>query len=210
MYRYETLDRYLNDVSLNTSTPGGGSVSALVGALSTSMVSMSANFTLGKRKFKDVEPQIREILEKCRNDREELLRLMEEDIEAYKGVDRAYALSISNEEEKKQRTSAIQSALEKATDVPLRIVRCSLGLLEYTNGLVKIANPNLITDVGVAGLLANAALKGAMLNVETNLNCIQSKEVVNTVKEEIEKTLVRAEKLIDDIMKKVKDGMVHK
>ena len=207
MYTYETLDRYLKDVSLNTSTPGGGSVSALVGALSTSMVSMSANFTLGKRKFKDVEPQIREILEKCRNDREELLRLMEEDIEAYKGVDRAYALSISNEEEKKQRTSAIQSALEKATDVPLRIVRCSLGLLEYTNGLVKIANPNLITDVGVAGLLANAALKGAMLNVETNLNCIQSKEVVNTVKEEIEKTLVRAEKLIDDIMKKVKDIM---
>ncbi|KKM94293.1 hypothetical protein LCGC14_1199700, partial [marine sediment metagenome] len=114
-----------------------------------------------------------------------------------------------NEEEKKQRTSAIQSALEKATDVPLRIVRCSLGLLEYTNGLVKIANPNLVTDVGVAGLLANAALKGAMLNVEINLNCIQSKEVVNTVKEEIEKTLVRAEKLIYDIMKKVKDIM-HK
>ncbi len=207
MYRYETLDRYLNDVSLNTSTPGGGSVSALVGALSTSMVSMSANFTLGKRKFKDVEPQIREILEKCRNDREELLRLMEEDIEAYKGVDRAYALSKSNEEEKKQRTSAIQSALEKATDVPLRIARCSLGLLECTNGLVKIANPNLVTDVGVAGLLANAALRGAMLNVEINLNSITNKEIVNTIKEEIENALVRAEILVDDIMKKVKDIM---
>jgi formiminotetrahydrofolate cyclodeaminase len=207
VYRYETLDRYLNDVSLNTSTPGGGSVSALVGALSTSLASMSSNFTLGKRKFKDVEPKIREILEKCRNDREELLRLMEEDIEAYNGVDRAYALSKSNEEEKKQRTSAIQSALEKATDVPLRIVRCSLGLLEYTNGLVKIVNPNLITDAGVAGLLANAALRGAMLNVEINLNSIKNKEIVNTIKEEIEKALVRAEILIDDIMKKVKDIM---
>ncbi len=207
MYRYEALDRYLNDVSLNTPTPGGGSVSALVAALSTSLATMSANFTLGKRKFKNVEPKIREILEKCSNDREELMRLMEEDIEAYNGVDRAYALSQSNEEEKKHRTSAIQSALEKAMVVPLKIVRCSLGLLEYTNGLVTIANPNLVTDVGVAGLLANAALKGAMLNVEINLNCIQSKEVVNTVKEEIEKTLVRAEKLIDDIMKKVKDIM---
>ncbi len=207
MYRYETLDRYLNDVSLSTPTPGGGSVSALVGALSTSMVSMSANFTLGKRKFNEVEPQIREILEKCRNDREEFLRFMEEDIEAYNGVDRAYSLPKSNEEEKKQRSSAIQSNLKKAIDVPLKIRRCSLGLLEYTNGLVKIANPNLITDVGVAGLLANAALRGAMLNVEINLKCIKNKEIVSTVKEEIDKTMVRAEQLIDVIMNTVKDIM---
>ncbi|MFQ5963987.1 MAG: cyclodeaminase/cyclohydrolase family protein [Candidatus Scalinduaceae bacterium] len=197
----------MNDVSSETSTPGGGSVSALVGALGTSMASMSATFTLGREEFEDVEPRIKEIREKCRDKREELLRLMEEDIGAYNGVSRAYALSKSNEHEKRKRSVAIQSALEKATDVPLRVMRCSLGLLEHINELVKITNPNLITDVGVAGLLANAAFKGSMLNVEINLNHIKNKKIVNAVKKETEKALKSAERLSDNIMKKVKKTM---
>ncbi len=207
MYRYETLDKYLNDASLDISTPGGGSVSALVGALGTSMVSMSASFTLGKEKLEDVEPQIKEIIGKSKNDREELLRLMEEDIEAYNGVNKAYSLPKSTEEEKKWRSSAIQSALEKATDVPLRVMKNSLELLAYTNELAKIANPNLITEVGVASLLANAALKGALLNVEANLNYIKNKEIVSNIRGEIEKALEKAEKLADTIMEKVKETM---
>lgn len=207
MYRYKTLDKYLNDTSSNTPTPGGGSVSALVGALGTSLISMTAKFTFGKSKFEDIEPQIKEILEKSKNDREELLGLMEEDIEAYNSVDKAYALSKSTEVERKKRTSAIQSALEKAMDVPLRIARCSLELLEYIKVLVKIANPNLITDAGVAGLLADAAIRGAVLNVEINLNRIKNEKIVSTIRGEIEKALERTEKLIDDIMKRVKDTM---
>lgn len=199
----------MNDTSSKTPTPGGGSVSALVGALGTSMASMSANFTLGKEKFKDVGSKMKEILEKCKNDREELLLLMQEDIEAYNEVGKAYSLPKSNEDEKKQRSSAIQNALKKAIDTPLKIMRCSLGLLEYIDELSKSANPILITDIGVGGLLANAALKGAMLNVEINSNNLKNKDMVNNIREEIDKNSDRAEELIDDIMKKVRET-VHK
>lgn len=197
----------MNDVSLKTPAPGGGSVSALVGALSTSMASMSANFTLGKEKFRGVETRIREILEKCKEDREELLRLMEEDIEAYNSVDRAYLLPKASGEERGQRSSAIRNALNKAIEVPLRIMRCSLGILEYIDELAKIANPKLITDIGVGGLLANAALKGAMLNVEINLNCTEDKEMFSNVREEIGIILNKAERLTVDITKKVRETM---
>lgn len=210
MYRDETLDKYLNDVSSRSSTPGGGSVSALIGALSTCMASMSANFTLGKRGFEDVGPQIRGILERCKNDREELLRLMEDDIKAYQGVSKAYALPESNEVERQHRSSAIQDAFEKATAIPLRIVQCSLGLLEYISDLARIANPNLISDVGVGGLLANAALRGAMLNVEINLNYVKNQETINNATLEISRNLNRAEILINDIMDNVKKTIATK
>ena len=207
MYRYEILDKYLNDVSSNTPAPGGGSVSALVGALGASMAYMSAGFTLGKEDFKDVEPQIRKILEGCKDSREELLGLMEDDIEVYEGINRAYALSKSAQEDKERRSLAIQSALKKAVDVPLKVVRRSLSILEYTNELARITNPNLISDVGVAGLLADAALKGAMLNVEINLNSLKDKEIVDKVRVEVEKAFEKAEGLISDIMKEVKNTM---
>ncbi len=173
------------------------------------MASMSANFTLGKDKFRDVEPKIREILENSNNGREDLLRLMEEDIEAYNEVVRAYSLPKSNDEEKKQRSSAIQNGMKKAIDVPLRTMNCSLKLLKYINELVKIVNPNLITDIGVGGLLADAAFRGAMLNVEYNLNYIKDKEMVDSIKEEIVRDMDSANGLIGDFMMNVKERM-HK
>ena len=197
----------MNDVSSRTTTPGGGSVAALVGALSTSMASMSANFTLGKDRFRDVEPKIREILENSNNGREDLLRLMEEDIEAYNEVVRAYSLPKSSDEEKEQRSSAIQNGMKKAIDVPLRTMNCTLKLLKYINELVKIVNPNLITDIGVGGLLADAAFRGAMLNVEYNLNYIKDKEMVDSIKEEIVRDMDRANGLIGDFMLNVKERM---
>ncbi len=197
----------MNDVSSRTTTPAGGSVVALVGALSASMASMSANFTLGKDKFKDVEPEVRGILENSSNDREDLLKLMEEDIEAYNEVVRAYSLPKSSDEEKKQRSSAIQSGMKKAIDVPLRTMDCTLRLLKYINELVQIVNPNLITDIGVGGLLADAAFRGAMLNVEYNLNYIKDKEMVGNIKDEIARDMDRANGLIDDFMMNVKKRM---
>lgn len=207
MYRQEVLDKYLNDVAANTPVPGGGSVSALVGALGASTASMTANFTLGKERFKRVESQIREILARCKNSREEFLRLMEEDIYAYNGVTEAYALPQSTEEEWEARSSAIQNALEIATRVPLKVMKIALDMLVNINELVKISNPNLITDAGVAGVLSHAALKGAMLNVEINLSSMKKEEVVCSVKRDVKTIVDKAQILSDAIMEKVNETM---
>lgn len=210
MYKEETVDRFLGDISSKTSTPGGGSVSAFVGTLGACLVSMSAGFTLGKEGFNDYEDQVNDLLAKSKEKGEELMALMEEDIGAYNDVKKAFALSKSTEDDKARRSIAIQNAFMKAIDVPLRTMRSCLEILAYSDSLVNNVNPNLITEVGVAGLLADAALKGSMLNIEFNLNYIKDEEVAGNVKKELKDVLERAGKLIDNIMEKVKNGMANK
>lgn len=198
------LKKYIEDASSGRSTPGGGSVSALVGALGTTMASMSSNFTIGREKFKDVEPVVREILDKCDKGREELLNLMEEDIKSYGDVTAAYGLPKSTESEKKKRLEDIQNALKNAMDVPLKIVNCCLEVLENIRRLADVANPNLISDVGVAALFTNAALLGGKLNVDINLAYIKDETLAQKAGKEIKESETRAQTLLNETMKIVK------
>lgn len=185
MYRNEPLEKYLKDAASGTPTPGGGSVAALVGALATTMSSMSTNFTIGKEKFKQYDAQLKKILVECEKSRETLLSLMEEDIAVYGGLSKAYELLKSTESEKKLRSEAIQKATVVAMEVPIKVTMCCLYVLELTRELVDIANPNLISDVGVAGFLAEAAFQCAKLNVDINLASIKNQSLVEKVRNEI-------------------------
>ena len=100
MYIDEALRKYIDDARSGKSTPGGGSVSALVGALGTTMGEMAANFTVGREKFKDVEPEVKEILSKLESHREALLKFTIDDIEMYSKVTNAYGLPKGTDEEK--------------------------------------------------------------------------------------------------------------
>lgn len=185
MYRNQPLENYLKDAAAGTPTPGGGSVAALVGALATTMASMSTQFTVGREKFKQYDAQLKKILEGCEKSRETLLTLMEEDITVYGGLSKAYGLPKSTDEEKKARTEAIQKATVIAMEVPVKAVMSCLYVLELTRELVDIANPNLISDVGVAAFLADAAFQCAKLNVEINLAAIKNTAIVEKVRNDV-------------------------
>lgn len=206
-YLEKPLKKYLDDAASGESTPGGGSVSALVGALGSTMASMSSRFTVGKKKFIDVEPKVKEILEKCDKARGELLGLMEEDINSYSKVSESYCMPKSNDEEKKARTEAIQAALKVAMEAPLKTVRCSLNMLENIRELSDIANPNLISDVGVAVLFTNAALLGGKLNVDINLAFIKDTEITGKIGDEMKQAESRAQTLLIETMDVVKSKM---
>ena len=182
-------------------TPGGGSVAALVGALATTMSSMSANFTIGKEKFKQYDSQLKRLLEECEKSRETLLSLMEEDIAVYSKLNSAFSLPKSNEAEKELRSEAIQNATIIAMEVPLKATMCCLYILELTRELVDIANPNLISDVGVSGFLAEAAFQCAKLNVDINLAAIKNRSLV----EKTENELSYAEKKAKTFFKEIQD-----
>ena len=203
MYRNEPLEKYLKDAAAGTPTPGGGSVAALVGALATTMASMAANFTVGKEKFKQYDSQLKRILEEFEKSRETLLSAMEEDIAVYSKVSSAYALPKSTEDEKKVRSEEIQKACIVAMEVPLKTTMCCLYVLELTRELVDIANPNLISDVGVAGFLTEAALQCAKLNVEINLAAIKNQSLVEKVQNEITHAEKKAKTFSEEIQEKV-------
>lgn len=203
MYRNEPLEKYLKDASAGTPAPGGGSVASLVGALATTMSSMSANFTIGKEKFKQYDSQLKRLLEECEKSRETLLSLMEEDIAVYSKLNSAFSLPKSNEAEKKLRSEAIQNATIIAMEVPLKSTMCCLYILEMTRELVDIANPNLISDVGVSGFLAEAAFQCAKLNVEINLATIKNQSLVEKTQNELSHAEKKAKTLFKEIQEKV-------
>lgn len=207
MYAYRTVRTYIEAASAGNPTPGGGSVAALAGALAASMACMAANFTVGREKFKAVEPQVREQLNTCLAARDELLRLMDKDVEAYGAVSAAYGLPRETAAEKSARKAAIQQALLKAMTPPLETFRVCLLALRATAKLADLSNPNLISDVGVAAILAEAALRAAKLNIEINLRLIKNAEIVSRTRKEIEAASETAAELAAMTLKKVSGVM---
>ncbi len=192
MYLDGTVRNYLDAASAGTPTPGGGSVAALAGALGMTMACMAANFTIGKKKYKNVEAEVRSRLGVCLKTRDELVRLVDEDTRAYATVSKAYGMPKDTAEQKRAKEEAIQKALVVAMDPPLRMVRVCRDALRAVAGLVDIANRNLISDVGVAAILAEAGLRAAKLNVEINLKGLKDEALVSATRREIEQAAQEA------------------
>ena len=197
-YLDEPLRKYLDDAASGEPTPGGGSVSALVGACGVTMAEMAANFTLGREKFRDVEPEVMELLLVLRDARVKLLDLVEKDMQAYGQVSAAYAMPRGAEGEKEARTQAIQEALGVALAVPLEAMRVMHSALEADRRLVDIANPNLISDVGVAAELLLGALRGARLNVDINLAFLKNETLVGRSRQEADVLEAEGQRLHDE------------
>jgi len=192
MYRTGPIEKYLADAAAGIPAPGGGSVSALAGALGASMAAMAANFTVGKKKFAAVEPEVRAILAECEAGGRRLLELMDADVAAYSTVSAAYGMPRESDEQKAARAAAIQDALKVALAEPLAAFRQCAALVQQLDRLVETANPNLISDVGVAAILLEAALRGAKLNVEINLASLKDEALVVAIRAEIDRAAAEA------------------
>lgn len=203
MYRDKPIEKYLADAAARLPAPGGGSVSALAGALGAAMAAMAANFTVGKRKFRNVEPQARDLLERSLSGVSELLELMDRDVEAYSTVDAAYAMAKDTDEQKEARTAAIQNALKVALETPLKTLRLCRDLVALLDSLVEVANPNLISDVGVAAILLEAALRGAKMNVEINLAYLKDQGFVEGTAAEIDEAAAQATRTAASVLERV-------
>ena len=207
-YRSEAVEKYLADASAGRPTPGGGSASAMAGAVGVAMACMAANFTVGKKKFKDVWPRVGELLAKCDEARDKLLQFADDDVAAYAHVARAYGMAKESPEEKSARTAAIQDALKIAMATPLETFEICAGVLLVFEELADLANPNLISDVGVAAALVLGALEGAQLNVEINLAFLKDEGLVGTTRSQLERAgppaREAARKTLDKVYERVR------
>jgi len=172
------IKTYLDDARSDKPAPGGGSVAAFAGALGATMAQMAANFTLGRKKYADCEAEVRELLSTIESDYKRLCELVDEDVVSYGAISRAYGLPKGTDAEKSARTAAIQEALVVAMGAPKEVMEKCLSGLEAMGKLVHVANPNLISDVGVAAILCDAALSAAALNVNINLAGMKDAERV--------------------------------
>jgi formiminotetrahydrofolate cyclodeaminase len=150
-------------------TPGGGSASALAGALAAALVEMVCELTVGRPDTAHIDPVARQIGSAAAELRRALLDAAEEDATAYDAVAAARRLPRETEGEQAARRLAIAEATVAATEVPLRVVQLALDVLGLAARMAPIGNRNAISDAGVAALLAAAAARGAAFNVTINL-----------------------------------------
>jgi len=170
------LKRFLEKLSSDTPTPGGGSASALAGALSASLVIMVAGLTF--RKDKSKKKGMERIRKKGMSSQKRLFRAIDEDSKSYEAVLKAFRLPRNSEKERLRRTEEIQRAYQRATLTPQKVCQQSLELLEYCRTLILKGNPNAVSDAGVAALLADAACAGGLLNIKINLAGVAEKSFV--------------------------------
>lgn len=152
--------------------PGGGSISALCGALSGALAEMVANLTIGKKKYSHVETEMTKIQEEAIYLRHELLEDIEKDSEAFSLVMDAYGLPKDSEEEKLNRYIAIQKGLTEASLVPFSVATKAYKVMELCDIAIQKGNINTKTDGQVAMMLGRCAVLGALLNVQVNLDSI--------------------------------------
>jgi glutamate formiminotransferase/formiminotetrahydrofolate cyclodeaminase len=186
---------FLQLVSEKSPTPGGGSVSALAGALAGALGSMVCNLTIGKKKYAAAEKELKEILGKSETLRSELTFLIEKDSQAFDEVMAASKLPKFTDFEKKQRIAKIQDATIQATSVPLEVMEKAVNVLEHLPVIAEKGNVNSISDVGVANLMGISAVKGAYMNVKINLPGIDDDEKRKRFIDKADELLRKAESL---------------
>jgi formiminotetrahydrofolate cyclodeaminase len=173
MYIDQPIRHFLDKLASKSPEPGGGSVAALTGSLGAGLVSMVCSLTLGKEKYKDVQPQVEALIKESEKLRIEMQDLIQKDTEVYGGLSEVYKMPKNTDAEKAARTAKMQEALKKACQVPFEIGLKSLEVARLAQRAAEIGNVAAVSDAGVAVLLAQACAQSAALNVKINVNSIK-------------------------------------
>lgn len=207
MYRDYTLNAYLEETASSSPVPGGGSIAASSGATGAALVEMVAGLTIGKKKYIDVEADMKVIQEKANELRHSLLKDIDLDAESFNKVMAAFKLPKETEDEKAARKEAIQDATKEAATVPLQVAEKSLEVIELAKEVVTKGNKNAITDGGVACIHGHSAVRSALFNVKINLLGLKDTEFVDRVKEKAEKIEAQAKEKEEEVMALVEEAL---
>lgn len=199
-----TMHDFATETASESPAPGGGSVSAYVGALGASLATMVANLSSHKKGWDARWNYFSEWAEKGQAIKAELEYLVDEDTASFNRIMDAFGLPKNSDEEKAARSAAIQAATLYATQIPLQTMKAAAAAMPIAQAMVEEGNPNSVSDAGVGALCIRTAVYGAWMNVHINAGSLKDKEQANTLKTEadtiLEETL-RAEAAVLALVK---------
>ena len=198
---------FVDETASESPAPGGGSVSAAVGALGAALGTMVANLSAHKRGWDERWEEFSDQAVRGRSSVEELITLVDEDTRAFNGIMAAFRLPQGTEAERAERDSVIQEATKRAMEVPLEIAEKALASMEMIKAMAASGNPASVSDAGVGALCARAAVRGAALNVRINSSGLKDKPAVEEYLQRAEEAVSRAEALESEILEIVAETL---
>ncbi len=174
------LYAFADETASESPAPGGGSISAYVGALGVSLGTMVANLSSHKKGWDDRWKEFSDVAEKGQNIKARLLHLVDEDTTAFNKIMEAFSLPKATDEQKTHRKNAIEEATKYAIEVPFEVMQLSLGSFELIQDMAENGNPNSVSDAGVGALCTRTAVYGAYLNVLINASGLADKNFADT------------------------------
>ncbi|MDP3399254.1 MAG: glutamate formimidoyltransferase [Bacteroidales bacterium] len=199
-----TCSGFARETASESPAPGGGSVSAYMGALGAALGTMVANLSSHKAGWDDKWKYFAEWAEKGHSIMEEMLYLVDEDTNSFNKILMAFGLPKENEQQKAERSAAIQEATKYATEIPLRTMQVAYSAMELTEAMVKEGNPNSVSDAGVGAIALRSAVFGAYMNVRINSKDLKDRELSDSLvaqaQEIFEKALAAEKRITDAVM----------
>ncbi len=199
-----TAKGFANETASASPAPGGGSISAYIGALGASLATMVANLSSHKRGWDDRWEEFSRWAEEGQRIKDELLFLVDEDTRAFNRIMDAFGMPKKTAEEIEARKHAIEQASKYAIEIPFRVMKVALSSLDVIEAMAKIGNPNSVSDAGVGALCARSAVLGAYLNVQINAPGVDDKAYVDD-------KIKQGEAMVADVIRRESEvlGLVH-
>lgn len=195
-----TLKGFVEETASESPAPGGGSVSAAMGAMGVALGSMVANLSSHKAGWDERWEEFSDWAEKGKNYQDRLVAMVDEDTNAFNRIMDAFGLPRGTDEEKAARKQAIQDATLYAIEVPFKVMELAYNSMEVMKTMAEIGNPNSVSDAGVGALAARSAVIGAFLNVKINANDLDDKAKVAQFIAKGEEIVKKAQTMEDEIL----------
>ena len=201
----QTVAGFVDEVSRDSPAPGGGSIAALAGSLGAALSSMVANLTFAKRKYRKRREEMETLAVEAQRLKDDLLRAVDQDTEAFEGVIAAMRLPQGTPEQKQARATAIETGYRRATEVPLNTAELCLEVMQLALKAAQRGIPAGITDAGTAVWMGRAGFEGAILNVRINLAETVDEEWISDIEDRIQKLRIDAQGLLEQCQQQLEE-----
>lgn len=202
-----TVEAFLEELSSKKPTPGGGGAAALGGAAGAALGEMVINLTLGKKRYADVEPEMKSLLERLEYLKAEFLRLADEDAEVFAPLAAAYGLPTGTEEERSHKAEVLEGHLMAASLVPMAVMERCMEALDILEILAVKGSRLAVSDVGAGVQFIRSALLGAKMNVSINTKAMNNKACAEQLNKRADEMAKQGSMKADDIYGQVETAL---
>ncbi|MCB6994198.1 cyclodeaminase/cyclohydrolase family protein [bacterium 210820-DFI.6.37] len=202
-YTKESCESFVKVLSSKEPTPGGGGASALVGAVGTALGSMVGSLTIGKKKYKEVEEEIKAMTGQAQILQQELLELVQKDADSFAPLAAAYGMPKDTRKQQEEKERVLEEALKEACSVPFEIMeKCCRGI-DLCGEFAEKGSKLAISDAGAGASFCRAALQSASLNIYINTKSVKdrafAKEANQKADEMLKTYMEKADKIIEQV-----------